>query len=134
MEPDLKPGLVGEFSLTVEERHLAINLGSGDTRVFATPMLVAGVEAASVEAIRERLPAGLTSVGVHIDARHNAATPPGMRVHFRSELVKIEGRRLFFRASAKDDAGDIGEASHERVIVDKEKFESRALAKGAPGK
>ena len=75
---------------------------------------------------------GLTTVGTGISVTHVAATPLGMKVRFCAELtaVSANGKGLSFRVAAYDEAGLIGEGTHERVVVDREKFESRARAKG----
>lgn len=126
--PELKPGLSGRASFTVEEKHLASTIGSGDARVFSTPMLVAGIEQAAAEVVRPCLDPGLTSVGTHINIYHRVATPKGMTVTFEATLVSISpnGRGLNFKVKAWDEGGDIGEGEHERVIVELKKFEARA--------
>lgn len=129
-----KAGLVGQWETTVEERLLAAEVGSGDVRVLATPMLVMGMERAAREALRACLPEGMTSVGTRVDVSHLAATPCGMKVRFEATLtaVSANGRGLTFRVVAHDEAGCIGEGTHERVVVDREKFQARADAKGSP--
>lgn len=126
---DLQPGQKASISFIVEEKHLASDMGSGSARVFATPMLVAGIEAAAVELVAPALEPGETTVGIHIDVFHNAATPLGMKVSFEAILEKVEGRKLTFRVSGKDEAGQIGEGMHERFVVNKEKFENKVKEK-----
>ena len=98
--------------------------------VFGTPALVALMERAAVDAVTPHLPPGKTSVGGRIDVRHLAATPVGMRVRARAELVEIEGRRLVFSVEAWDEVEQVGEATHERFVVDEERFAAKADAKG----
>lgn len=131
MERELRPGLIGEASREVSEALTANRLGSGQVPVLGTPALVALMEQAAVSALEGHLPEGQTSVGVRIDVRHLAATPVGMRVRARAELTAVEGRRLRFRVEAWDDVERIGEATHERVIVDRERFLQRTEAKAA---
>lgn len=119
----------GEAERTVTEDWSAPVMGSGTVPVLATPALVALMEQAAVRALEGRLPAGQTSVGVRIDIRHLAATPIGMGVRARARLVAAEGRRLTFQIEAWDDAEKVGEAIHERVVVDAERFMERVRAK-----
>ena len=122
-------GLIGEARSVVTEKDTAAHLGSGTVPVFGTPALVGLMEAAAVQALADFLPAGQTSVGAGIDVRHLAPTPVGMQVCARAELVGSEGRRLSFRIEAWDEIERIGEATHERIIIDAERFVTRASAK-----
>lgn len=126
---ELAPGLVGEIETVVSEENTATRLGSGLVPVFGTPALVGLMEGAAVRALEGLFPPGQTSVGGRIDVRHLAATPVGMRVRARAELVEVEGRRLVFRVEAWDEAERIGEATHERFVVDVERFVAQAQAK-----
>ncbi len=126
---ELIPGLTSEIEMVVTEADTAEHLGSGLVPVFGTPALVGLMENAAVHALESHLPPGQTSVGGRIDVRHLAATPVGMRVRARAELVKVEGRRLAFRIEAWDEAEPIGEATHERFVVDVERFVKKARAK-----
>lgn len=125
----LEPPLSGEAERLVTEEWTAVRMGSGTVPVLATPALVAVMEEAAVRALEGHLPPGQTSVGVRIDVRHLAATPLGMRVRARATLVAVEGRRLTFRIEAWDDREKVGEADHERVLVDVERFMERVNAK-----
>ena len=122
-------GLLAEVEISVAETDTATHYGSGLVAVYATPALVALMENAAVRVLEGLLPAGQTTVGGRIDVHHLAATPVGMRVRARAELVTVEGRKLTFRIEAWDEVEAIGEATHERFIVDKEKFIARANAK-----
>lgn len=126
----LIPGLSAETGLTVAESDTAARWGSGLVPVFGTPSLVGLMEAAAVEALEGHLPAGQTTVGGHIALRHLAATPVGMTVRARAELISLEGRKLIFQIEAWDEVEKIGEALHERFLVATEKFVARAQAKG----
>ena len=131
METVLRPGIRGEMTHLVEQRHLASEVGSGLVSVFSTAMMIAGMEATAVEAVQPLLGPGETTVGVHVDVAHKAATPLGMRVTFACELLAVSpnGKGLTFRVEARDETGVIGEGLHRRVVVDKEKFEARTRAK-----
>jgi fluoroacetyl-CoA thioesterase len=125
----LRKGLMGEASQTVREEDTASSLGSGLVAAFSTPKLVALIENASVNAVKESIPGNATTVGVEVHVKHIAATPVGMRVHAKSELVEAEDRRLLFRAEAWDDKEKIGEASHTRILVNFGRFEDRLKKK-----
>lgn len=131
----LQPGLVGEAERVVTEELTAARWGSGLVPVLGTPALVGLMEQAAVAALSGHLPLGQTSVGVRIDVRHLAATPVGMRAWARAELVTVEGRRLTFRCEAWDEVEKVGEATHERVVVDEVRFMERAQGKApaSPG-
>jgi predicted thioesterase len=125
----LSPGLNAELEITVSEADTAIHFGSGLVPVYATPALVGLMEAAAVQALDCHLPAGQTTVGGHIDIHHLAATPVGMRVRARAELVAVEGRKLTLQIEAWDEVEKIGQALHERFLVDKARFTARTQAK-----
>ena len=74
---------------------------------------------------------GQGTVGFHVDIRHLAATPIGMRVTFRATLTEVDGRRLVFRVEADDEQERIGEGTHVRFVVDMERFMGRIAAKGS---
>jgi fluoroacetyl-CoA thioesterase len=123
------PGLTTELTHTVTEDDTASKWGSGLVPVFSTPALVGLMESAAVAALSGHIPAGQTTVGGHIDVRHLAATPVGMQVRARAELTAVEGRKLVFKVQAWDEVELIGEAAHERFIVDEARFLGRLQAK-----
>lgn len=123
------PGLTGEATTPVTSDNTALALGSGTVAVFATPALAALMEAAAVDALRTVLDDGQTSVGVHLDIQHLAATPVGMSVRAEARLMTVEGRRLTFRVAAFDGVEQVGVGTHQRVVVDTERFMSRTAAK-----
>lgn len=125
------PGLVGERETRVEVGNTARHLGSGDVSVFATPEMIRLMERAAVRAVDHLLPEGYRTVGIHVDVRHLAATPLGMTVRARAELLEVNGRRLTFRVEAFDDVEKVGEGVHQRMIVSLVKFRDRVKAKGA---
>ena len=130
----LIPGLSAELNITVTDADTASKWGSGLVPVYSTPALVGLMEASAVKALEGQLEAGKTTVGGHIDVHHMAATPVGMTIRARAELTAIEGRKLTFQVEAWDDVEKIGEALHERFLVDTEKFVARVQAKGKQGK
>ena len=126
---ELTPGLMSEVETIVTEEDTAERLGSGLVPVLGTPALVGLMENAAVRALEGHLPPGQTSVGGRIDVHHLAATPVGMRVRARAELAEVEGRRLAFRIEAWDEVEQIGAATHERFVVNEERFLTKAQAK-----
>lgn len=122
---DLQPGITTELTWVIEEQHLVSAMSDDGPRVFSTPMLVAISEDCARTSVDSLLPAGQFTVGTRVDIRHLAATPPGMSVTARSELVEVDGRRLRFRIETFDDEEQVGECEHERFIVDEERFHRR---------
>jgi len=125
----LQPGLTGRAELIVGEQHTAPRVGSGLVHVLATPVMINLFEAAALDAVDQHLPAGYQSLGTVLNVRHIAATPVGMRVHATAEIVKIEGRTVFLKVKAEDEKEPIGDGTHERVIVNVEKFSQRVKRK-----
>lgn len=97
-------------------------LGSGGVEVLSTPILVALVEQAARDAVAPALPPSHTTVGSFVQIHHLAPTPVGWTVEVRVEVVAVQGRKLSFRAEARDQAGVVAQAQHERVVVDLAKF------------
>ena len=131
MPDEPRPGLVGEARVMVDATNLASAFGAKAVDVYATPALVALIENAAIKAVDHLLPSGSGTVGTHLDLRHLAATPPGLEVWARAELVEVEGRRLKFKVEAFDPSEKIGEGTHERFIVDLSRLIARAQAKTA---
>jgi predicted thioesterase len=126
-------GLTNTTTRLVDQRHLAREWGSGLAAVLATPVLVAFCEECARLAVDPLLPEGQQTVGTWISLRHLAATPPGMQVTVKAELVEVDGRRLRFSVEARDDLERIGEAEHERFVIDVERFEARVAEKAGHG-
>ena len=126
---ELVPGLQAELDHTVTAADSASQWGSGLVAVFSTPALVGLMESAAVTALAGHLAPGQTTVGAHIDVRHLAATPLGMQGHARAELKSVEGRKLAFKIQAWDELELIGEADHERFVVDEARFIGRVQGK-----
>jgi fluoroacetyl-CoA thioesterase len=126
---ELSPGLIAELEHTVTDADTASRWGSGLVPVFSTPALVGLMESAAVAALTGHLSPGQTTVGGHIDVRHLAASPVGMQVRARAELTAVEGRKLVFKIQAWDEVELIGEADHERFVVELARFLGRVQAK-----
>jgi fluoroacetyl-CoA thioesterase len=112
-------------SLQVEREHTARELGSGQVDVLATPMLIALMEAAAMDAVQKYLADGWTTVGTRVDVEHLRATPLGGTVTAEATLVKREDQVLEFSVQARDSFGIVGQGTHWRYIIDQEKFMSR---------
>jgi fluoroacetyl-CoA thioesterase len=99
-------------------------------RVFATGFMVALVEWACVDLIKPHLDwPREQSLGTQVELSHLAATLPGMTVEVRTKLERVEGRKLVFHVSARDDLDVITEGRHERHVIDKARFEERLESK-----
>ena len=125
----LTPGLTGQASTVVTEATTANALGSGNVKAYSTPSMIALLEAAAIDALKSRLGEGQTSVGTSLNVKHTAATPVGMTVSATAVLKEVDGRRLVFEVSASDEVEVIGQGTHERFIVDRERFEKRVREK-----
>lgn len=121
----LEVGLKYESTTTVGEKNTAAALGSGDMAVFATPAMVALMENAAMLAVRDHLPEGSATVGTQISTSHLKASPLGASITASAELVEVDGRRLTFAVKAWDEKDTIGEGTHTRFVVDRERFLSK---------
>jgi predicted thioesterase len=129
----LRTGLTGSATLVVGEEHTAPRVGSGRVHVLATPVMINLIEAAALDAVERLLPAGHQSLGTLLNVRHIAATPVGMRVVARAEVLAVEGRTVRFRVEARDERELIGDGTHERVVVNVAKFDLRVQKKLGSG-
>jgi predicted thioesterase len=130
----LAPGLKGSASTKVTEDRLATRVGSGNVPVFASPMMVALMEAAAVNCIAPFLPDGHESLGVHLDVTHTSPTPEGLTVTATATLTSVDGRKLAFAVEAADDRERVGSGTHTRIVVDTPRFMARIAAKSPPRK
>jgi fluoroacetyl-CoA thioesterase len=134
---DLEPGLrhretirVGE-ALAVPAQGRALGFPQEMPPVFATANMIALVEWTCVEALAPYLASDQRTVGTRVEIGHSAATPIGMQVTAEVELVEVEGRRLRFKVSCRDEAEPIGDGFHERIIIDHDRFMARLARKRA---
>ena len=126
---ELKPGITGSAQDTVTEERTAASMGSGGLRVYATPRMTAMMEFTAWSSVEPYMEDGMGTVGTKLDISHVAASPVGAEIRYESELTEVDRRRLVFSVRAYDDAGLIGEGTHERFIIDNAKFMSRAESK-----
>jgi predicted thioesterase len=125
-------GAKHEENLTVTDGMAITFLGLDAARVLSTPHLIAFMEMTSRNLIKLFQEPGEDSVGTMVNIRHLAATPIGMQVRFRAEILSVEGRRVLCRVDAWDDREKIGEGTHERFLIDVARFGERVRAKLAP--
>lgn len=125
----IEKGIKGHLEQTVTDELCADRIGSGLVKVFATPMMIALIERTCNESVTPLLDPSQGTVGTRIDVSHCAATPVGMRVWCDSELTEVDRRRLVFSVRAYDQCGLIGEGTHERFIIDSDRFQQKANEK-----
>ena len=125
----LEIGIKGSSSCTVTLNDTAKALGSGGLDVLSTPKLIALMENAALLSVRPYLEEGSDTVGTLLNVKHLAATPVGMTVRAEAELIEIDRRRLVFSVKAWDEVELVGEGTHERFIVDMEKFTNKCNSK-----
>ncbi|WP_309084061.1 thioesterase family protein [Chelativorans sp.] len=137
MKDTLVAGLTHEAEITVTREMLVPSL-SGELPAFAdmppvlaTAMMVGFIESTCIECLRGHLDAGEHTVGIHVDVSHLAATPEGMKLRAVVELERVEGRTLTFRVEAFDEAGPIGRGSHQRAVIDVDRFMKKVGEKAA---
>lgn len=127
----LEPGTEGFMEVTVTDEMSALSMGSGQLKVLSTPSVIALAEETAWRSVAEGLEEGRGTVGTKLDIAHIAATPIGMKIRCKSRLTEVDGRRLVFEILVYDEAEKIAEGTHERFVVDNERFLAKADAKKA---
>lgn len=122
---ELEYGLVGYAETIVNESNIARTMKSGSLEVFATPAMCALMEEAACSCISACLEPGTSSVGTSLNICHDRASSIGQKIKASAKLVKVEGRKLTFEISAEDIYGPVGWGSHERFIIDVDRFMKR---------
>jgi fluoroacetyl-CoA thioesterase len=123
-------GTRGTFTLRVLPEHLANRFKDAMLpQVLATPVMVLIMENAALNAIRPFLDVGESAVGTAIDVRHLAATPAGHEVRAEAEVTRVEGKRIEFKVSASDEIEEIGNGTHQRIVIDLGVFNERLAKK-----
>ncbi len=125
----IEVGLKKETKTVVENNMTAAFMGSGALEVLATPYMIALMEGTAQAAVRESLEEGQGTVGTHIDVKHLAATPVGMAVTCIAEVIEVDRRRVVFSVKAYDEVELIGEGTHERFVINNEKFFGKCQGK-----
>jgi predicted thioesterase len=127
----IHPGMTREDTFPITLENSAIHIGSGSSRVLATPWMITFMERVSHRLLTCCLPEGFSSVGTHLDVRHLAPTPIGATIRVKVEVLSIDGIQVYFSIEAWDDQEKIGEGKHERVIIDEARFLKRVDKKKA---
>ena len=125
----IETGIKGHGEITVTDALTAKHFGSGELEVYATPAMIALAEETALKSVAGKLEPGQGTVGTRVDIAHLAATPLGMKVRCETELIETDRRRLIFSVQVFDETEKIGEGTHERFIIDNEKFLKKAGAK-----
>lgn len=133
MSSSLQVGMTRELKIQTSPEHSARHFYANLPDVFATPFLGGLMERVSAELIDEHLQPGQQSVGISMNLKHLAATPLGMEIRVKTEVTAVDGRKLTFQLEAYDEVEKIGEATHERFIIQADKFNAR-VAEKAKGK
>lgn len=118
-------GLKHTSELTVDESVTAIQMGSGDLPVLATPAMMALMENAAMLAVKDELPEGCTTVGGHIASSHLKPSKIGETLIATAEVTNVEGKKIEFKVAAYAGETLLGEGTHLRSIVDRERFMSK---------
>ena len=121
-------GMRAVWQREVDAEMTADRWGNKGVLVLATPTLVGLLEGTAVRAIADQLEPGWSTVGTHIDLRHLKATPVGDTLTLSAEVAPVDGRTITFMVKAEDSTGVAGEGTHERVLIDLERFLQRANA------
>ncbi len=122
MDFGLREDMEAIVEKVVTEDDTAAKFGSGNISVYATPMMIGLMENSALKAVDDKLGEGYATVGIHVDVKHLAATPVGMKVTAKSRLVKIDGKKLYFKVEAYDQEKKIGEGTHTRYIINIDNF------------
>jgi fluoroacetyl-CoA thioesterase len=118
-------GTKNRFWIEVTDENAIAFLGRDDARVLATPWLISYLEMTSRDAVKPYLSDGEDTVGTQVNVRHLAATPMGSTARFEAEVIGVNGRRIEFRVTAWDETEQIAEGTHERTVIDIERFAAR---------
>lgn len=122
----LMAGMQGCQEILVTKEKTAIFYGSGTLEVFATPAMAALMEETAWKSVAGELEEGYATVGTSLAIKHLSATPVGMKVTCHTVLKEVDGRRLVFEVTAEDEAGKIGEGTHERFLINSKQFQEKA--------
>jgi fluoroacetyl-CoA thioesterase len=123
-------GTKGTFTLRVLPEYLANQFKDAMLpQVLATPVMILVMENAALNAIRPFLESGESAVGTEINVRHLAATPVGHNVRAEAEVVKVAGKRIEFKVSASDEIEEIGNGTHQRMVINLGSFNERLAIK-----
>lgn len=126
---DIITGIKGVAITSVSEDKLAVSMGSGTLKVFATPAMITLMESSACKCIEPYLDDNETTVGTELNIKHNSSTPKGMKITAEAILTAVNGRELTFDVKAFDECGEIGLGTHKRFIVFSDKFTEKTYSK-----
>jgi predicted thioesterase len=129
MSEELKAGLTHEMERQTTEDMSAQKVYPHVPNVYATRAMVGHFEEVCADMVLPHLGEGEQTVGIGMKFKHTAATPLGMTVRFKAELIEVDGRKLTFSVEGFDEIDKIGEATHERFIINADKFNSKMAEK-----
>ncbi len=129
MTEELKPGITHEIERETTEDMSAQKVFPYVPHVYATSVMVGHMEAVCAEMVLPHLGKGEQTVGIGMQFSHTAATPLGMKVRFSAKLIEVDGRKLVFEVEGFDEVDKIGEATHQRFIINADKFNSNVAKK-----
>ena len=136
MKESLRPGLTFEFKFEVPENKTVPHLYPESPefqkmpKVLATGFMVGLFEWACIQAINPHIDwPDEQTVGIQVNLSHVAATPPGLTVRVKGKLEEVEGRKLGFSLVADDGVDKISEGTHERFVIQAEKFNAKMADK-----
>jgi fluoroacetyl-CoA thioesterase len=130
MKPSLQPGVVLTRTIAID-RDRTIGFMGEEARVYATPSMIRDIEHACRDLILQHADPGEDSVGIDVSVKHLAASLPGMNVEVSVKVAAVEGRKVAFEVSARDELDEICSGSHARFVVDIAKTIERLKAKAA---
>lgn len=119
-------GITAQITRTITEKDTAEKVRSGSLPVLATPVLSAAMEEAACKALAPHLTEGETTVGGSISLIHKAPTLLGHVITVTATVTEVKGKKISFHITAADENGDIGEADHNRFLVDSLRFMEKA--------
>lgn len=125
----METGIKYTIEKTVTTEMTARIMGSGTLDVLATPSMIALIEETAWKSVASELETGMASVGTNLKIDHLAPTPVGMKVRCETELKEVDGRKLVFEVNVYDEKGLVGKGTHERFIINEEKFQTKANSK-----
>ena len=115
-------GMMATATTTVSEQNIASTMKSGDLPVFATPAMCALMEEAAKTAVLPALEEGEGTVGISLGISHDSPSPMGTTITATATVTQVDAKKITFSIEASDGTRRIGKGSHERFVIDNEKF------------
>jgi len=122
-------GTAGEERIKVTEENTALKLGSGTLPILATPAMIMLIEKTASECLRPFLQEGESTVGTSLNVKHSAASPVGSDVFCKVDVIEVDRSRIVFNVKVWDNGGEVGSGTHERFMVNNERFMKRAASR-----